>query len=124
MTFTSGSGSSSPGGVRYVRRRLLAMLALAGVSVVAACGASGSPQAPNDTSAGTAVARVSTGMNGLASAAQSTSGSVVKMTTQNTLDPPSITIPAGGTVTWVNDATTPQVTSFDPAKAANRVDVQ
>jgi plastocyanin len=124
VTDRSGLVLAAPGGVHTARRRFLAALALAGVGVVAACGASGSPQSSNDTSAATAVARVSTGMNSLAGAAQSTSASVVKMTAQNTLDPPTVTIPAGGAVTWENDATTPQSATFDPAKAANKGDVQ
>jgi plastocyanin len=124
MTSSSDTTPIDPRDGRVVRRRILVGLALASVSVVVACGASGSPQSSNDTSAATAVARVSTGMNSLAGAAQSTSASVVKMTAQNTLDPPTITIPAGGAVTWENDATTPQSATFDPAKAANKGDVQ
>ena len=119
------AGLTTTDGTRggLVRRRFLAGLALAGAVFVVACGAGGSSQASNNSSAATAVARVSTGMNGLAAAAQSANPIVVKMTGQNTFSPASVTVAPGATVTWQNDTSTPQSATFDPAKAVNKGDI-
>jgi plastocyanin len=61
-------------------------------------------------------------MNGLASAAQQANPTVIKMTGQNTFDAATITVPAGTTVTWLNDGTMPQSATFDPSKATNKAD--
>jgi plastocyanin len=110
-------------GSRVGRRRFVAGLIIVGAGVVAACGSGGSPPQSNDSSAATAVARVSTGMGGLAGAAQSANLNVVKMTGQNTFDPLTITVPAGSTVIWVNDATTVQSATFDPSFASTKGDI-
>jgi plastocyanin len=108
---------------RLNRRYLLAGLAVVAASALVGCGSPGSASTSNDTSAATAVARVSTGMNGLAGAAQSVNNlTVVKMTGQNTFDAATITVPAGTTVTWLNDGTMPQSATFDPAQATNKAD--
>jgi plastocyanin len=62
-------------------------------------------------------------MGGLAAAAQSANVNVVKMTGQNTFDPATITVPAGSTVTGVNNAATVQSASFDPALASTKGDI-
>jgi plastocyanin len=123
MSYSFASTSANLPRGRFARRGFLFGLALAGAGAIVACGSSGSPQSSNDSSAATAVARVSTGMNTLAGAAQAANATVVKMTDQNTLDPATVTVPAGSTVTWVNDTTTPQSATFDPTNAVNKGDV-
>jgi plastocyanin len=121
----SDMSSTVPGDAyrgRLNRRLLLAGLTVVALGAVAGCGSAGSASTSSDTSAATAVARVSTGMNGLAAAAQSANLTVVKMTGQNTFDAATITVPAGTTVTWLNDGTVPQSATFDPSKATNKAD--
>jgi plastocyanin len=108
----------------FNRRQLIAALGVVVAGVLVGCGSAAPSSATNDSSAATAVARVSTGMGGLAAAAQSANPTVVKMTGQNTFDVPSITVPAGTTITWLNDGTTPQSATFDPTKATNKADGQ
>jgi plastocyanin len=110
-------------GGRVVRRRFLAGLALAGLTAVVACGSGGSAPSSNNSDASTAVARVSSGMGGLAAAGQSASGTIVRMTGQNTFDPATVTIPAGSTVNWVNDGTTALSATFDPTHATTKGDI-
>lgn len=110
-------------GGRLVRRRFVAGLALASLAAVVGCGSGGSASSSNDSAASTAVARVSGGMGGLASAGQSASGIIVRLTAQNTFDPATVTVPAGSTVNWVNDATTPQSATFDPTLATTKGDI-
>jgi plastocyanin len=122
MSYSSSLISTGSPANRLVRRRFLAALALAGASIVAACG-SGASQSSTDSNNATVVARVSGGMNGLAGAAQSATPTVVKLTGQNTFEPSTVTIPVGATVTWLNDATTPQSATFDPLFAATKGDI-
>ncbi|HUX89015.1 MAG TPA: plastocyanin/azurin family copper-binding protein [Chloroflexota bacterium] len=118
-SFTSTDGRRGS----LVRRQFLAGLALVGAGAVVACGGGGSAQTSNNSSAATAVARVSTGMNTLAGAAQSANPIVVQMTGQNTFVPATLTVAPGATVTWQNDASTPQSATFDPAKALTKGDI-
>jgi|GEM_PF-967225 len=123
MSYLAGLASPDGRRISLVRRQFLAGLALVGASAVVACAAGSSPQASNNSSAATAVARVSTGMNTMAGAAQSATPIIVKMTGQNTFDPATVTVSSGATVTWVNDASAPQSATFDPAKAAKKGDI-
>jgi plastocyanin len=125
IAISNSSGPTLTGnhGGRLVRRRFLAGLALASVAAVVACGTGGSAPSSNDSSASTAVARVSTGMGSLAAAGQSASSIVVKMTGQNTFDPAIVTVPIGSSVTWLDDATTPKSVTCDPAFAATKGDI-
>ncbi|MGH2460849.1 MAG: plastocyanin/azurin family copper-binding protein [Chloroflexota bacterium] len=116
------------------RRFLLAGLTLVGVGALAACGSAGgtASTSSSDGSAATAAARVSSGLNSEAKAAQSvgtaasgqaSGGTTVKMTDQNVFDPASVTIAKGGTVTWQNASSTVHSATFDPSKVVNKADV-
>jgi plastocyanin len=123
MANSVGPALAGNHGGRLVRRRFVAGLALAGVAAVVACGTGGSASSSNNSDASTAVARVSTGMGSLAAAGQAASATVVKMTAQKTFDPATVTVPNGSSVTWLNDATTPQSVTCDPALAAMKGDI-
>jgi plastocyanin len=123
MSHLASSTSIGNHGGRLGRRRFLATLALAGASFVAACASGGAAQQSTGSDNATVVARVSGGMNSLAAAAQSANVAVVKVTGQNTFDPSTITVPVGSTVSWLNDATTPQSATFDPSFAATKGDI-
>jgi plastocyanin len=117
--------SSSTGNLRSLlaRRRFLGgLLALAGAAVVA-CGSGAGSQPSTEGDNATVVARVSGGMNGLAAAAQSAGLTVVKMTAHNTFDPATVTVAAGSSVNWVNDATAPQSATFNPTFATTDGDI-
>jgi plastocyanin len=62
-------------------------------------------------------------MGSLAAAGQSANLIVIRVTGQNTFDPVTVTVPAGSTVNWVNDASTPQSATFDPAVAVTKGDI-
>ncbi len=117
------------------RRGFLAGLTLVGASALVACSSGGgSASSSSDNSAATAAAKVSSGLNAQAKAVQSVStaasggqssgGTTVKMTDQNTFDPATVTISKGGTVTWQNASSTVHSATFDPSKAVNKADVQ
>src|SRR5712692_2795327 len=116
MSRVSDLTSVKDPGNRLGRRRFL--VALAGAAAVVACGSGSTPPASNESSAATAVSRVSTGMGSLAAAGQSANLTIVKATGQNTFEPSTVTVLAGSTVAWVNEATTPQSATFDPTFAA------
>ena len=125
----AGLQLTNAGQERIRRRVLLGGLALLGGVALVACGqgpSSGSSgSASSNTSAGTAVARVSGALNGEARAAQSAGGgAVVKMTNQNTFSPATITIKKGETVTWQNASQTVHSATFDPSKAVKASDAE
>lgn len=124
MFHASDQSPINTGGSRFARRQFLTWLTLTGTAiVVAACSSGGSTTGSNDSNSATAVARVSSGMNGLAAAGQAVDATTVKITAQNAFDPAKVTIPTGGSVVWVNAAAAPHSATFDPAKAASKSDV-